>query len=65
MPKGNRFKLILVPAVATALLALGCDPSGGTFCVDANGQRVPDARCTGKDRAFYHWYHASGGGSSG
>ena len=67
MSKGNRFKLVLVPAVSAALLALGCNdsgaPAGGTVCVDANGRRVSDDRCTGANRSFYHWYHASGGSS--
>ena len=74
--KRNRFKLVLVPAVSTALLAFGCDRprptqnlvDGSRVCIDADGKRVADDQCrddlpTNRSPTFYHWYHVSHGGS--
>jgi len=68
--KKNPFRLALVPAVSSALLAFGCGQSqpappandSANVCVDGQGRRVPDDRC--RDRStFYHWYRGSHGGA--
>jgi hypothetical protein len=77
--KRNRFKLALVPAVSSALLAFGCGRSQQTppaalvdnssrACVDSQGRRVPDDQCrndlpTNRSPSFYHWYYGSHGGA--
>ncbi len=76
--KRNRFRLALVPAVSSALLAFGCgrqqsQPSAlvdnsARACVDAEGRRVPDGQCradlpTSRSPSFYHWYYFSRGGT--
>jgi hypothetical protein len=72
--KRNRFRLALVPAVSSALLAFGCGqpqpaPPAATVgdsspvCVDSQGRRVPDDRCRDRSRTFYHWYYSSHGGA--
>jgi hypothetical protein len=77
--KRNRFKLALVPAVSSAMLAFGCArpqqaPPAATaddssrFCVDAQGRRVADDQCrddrfTRRSPTFYHWYYSSHGGA--
>jgi len=72
--KKNRFRLALVPAVSSAMLAFGCGqsqpaPPAASFsdsspvCVDSQGRRVPDDRCRDRSPTFYHWYHSSHGGA--
>jgi len=77
--KRNRFRLALVPAVSSALLAFGCGRPQQTLpaatandssrvCIDDQGRRVLDDRCrddlpTSRSPAFYHWYHSSHGGA--
>jgi len=73
----NRFRLALVPAVSSAMLAFGCgrpqqvsQAAGESLvCIDDQGRRVLDDRCrddrtTSRSPTFYHWYHISHGGSS-
>jgi hypothetical protein len=77
--KRNRFRLALVPAVSSAMLAFGCGrpqqaPPTATasdssqVCVDGQGRRVADDQCrddrpTYRSNTFYHWYHVSHGGA--
>lgn len=71
--KTRKFGLLLVPAVSSALLALGCGngpapAAGARSCVDANGRPVPDNLCDDRNPRsshFYHWYHTSHGTASG
>jgi hypothetical protein len=73
--KRNRFKLALVPAVSSALLAFGCgrpqpaatSSDSSRVCIDAQGRRVADDQCrddfpSNRSPTFYHWYHNSYGG---
>jgi hypothetical protein len=67
---GNRFNLVLVPAVSAALLAFGCDhPSSSPartirVCVDPDGRRLPDVECSYDHfvdtSSFHRWYSTSG-----
>ena len=75
----NCFRLVLVPAVSSAMLAFGCSRPQATpptatagdssrVCVDAQGRRVPDDQCrddrpTSRSPSFYHWYSVSHGGA--
>jgi hypothetical protein len=69
--KRNRFRLALVPAVSSAMLAFGCGrpqqaspaATASRVCVDAQGLRVSDDQCRDDRPTFYHWYYSTHGGA--